>query len=62
MSIGGDMLLEEHGDDINVAIAWLKGELGCFKDRVHDVVNQTTVAAAKVRLELIAAGVIDEPT
>lgn len=56
----GEELVMEYGSDINVAIAWIKGELPRWS-RIYDVVNQTTVAAARARLELVAAGIIEEP-
>jgi len=55
------MLLSEHGGThLNVAIAWLKGEVTTFEDCIHEIVTPTLIAAAKARLEMIASGVIDE--
>jgi len=61
VSIGGQELLNRHGSAIDVAVAWIKGELGCFESEVTNVVGPTTVAAAHARLDLIAKGAIDEP-
>jgi len=61
MRIGAEDLLKEHGyDRVSVAVAWIKGELAANDDFVRDLVDETTVAAAKARIELQATGIIGE--
>lgn len=60
-SIGGQELLNDYGSAIDVAVAWIKGEIVCFESSVTNVVDRTTIAAAHARLDLIAKGAIDEP-
>jgi hypothetical protein len=61
MNTGGSMLIDQHGSRIGVAIAWIKGEVDTFENCIGYVVDETTVAAAKARLELVAAGIIPDP-
>jgi hypothetical protein len=58
-SIGGQELLNEFGSAIDVAVAWIKGEIKYFESSVTNVVGPIEIAAAHARLDLIAKGVID---
>lgn len=58
MTIGGKMLLDKYGSRLNIAIAWIKGEINLFEEHIIEFVTPTTIAAAKARIELQDKGII----